>query len=466
MPKISNFKSSTVQNNTNSTIARHKGYPTILDIAKCKKLGIDTNNIYVYNNISLDEYQKISNDELKKSCKHTAKILFTGVVLAITAFLIFKSGKLDKQINNFCNFIHLQTKKKINSILDFSKAKSHFHNIGTNRVNQVSGAHEIRECIQTLLNESGNIVSIKPSKTQNGLFEIIYEINNIKSDTPKTVYVAEKLSNVDKKNLMILSGKYKSNDLLKSLAIIMNNKEFCNYKSMEKQIEQALRSGFIIKTPNMKKAANLAKHRISTLSSQYCSESSTLAQLEEIYKKAQVDVNEAKAYAGFNPKSEEFKQKLSILNNAKRNFIESKKKVDKLRSDIDNANQHYKHINNSVNIFAEKDGKLFGAFAHYEKGKLLVDSYFPIAHGSKMQSDFVEHCLNSKSLTINDIKCLIGAKKSAINNYFLNLCMNLKDWCSNKRIVRKSFYGLFAYSTVKSETKIKKLSKDREDATI
>lgn len=458
MFKVRNLKSNIMQDCSGLQVAKKCQVP--LATPRFIKRFKDADNAYVYKNISYEEYQKIVRNDFEKTCIDVTKIALGGIALSTAAFLLFKSGKFDKQINNFCNLIHLHTKKKISNILDFTKARNHFNNIGVNGLKQISGAHEVRECIQTLLDEGGSIINIIPSKTQNGLFDITYEINNIVSDVPKTVYIAEELSAIDQTNLFNLTKKYRNKNLLKSLNKMINNAVFSDTSSFMQKTEDALKDGFIIKTPGMKAAVLDAKRRISSLTAQHTSKSKQLPQLEDACKKAKDELKLVKNTYG--PSSDEFQQKLSELSKAKEQLRKLKNELSSIQNRINNTMQHYKLISNSVNIFAENDGKLFGAFAHYENGKLLVDSYFPITHGSKLQNDFVKYCLDAQTLAISDIKCLIGAKKSAINDYFLNLGKNLKNWCVDKQVVPKGAVGLFTYSGIKSDIKARKLSKKRE----
>ena len=125
---------------------------------------------------------------------------------------------------------------------------------------------------------------------------------------------------------------------------------------------------------------------------------------------------------------------------------------------------HCEHVENSVNIYGENNGKLYAAFAHNEDGKLIVDSYFPISHGSKMQNEFLKERSKASSLSFLDFKYLIGAKRQHMHQFEKKLIQNLiKKFRSIPKYA--TYIGIPAGSAVGIATnfELEKLNKEREN---
>lgn len=420
--------------------------------------------------MSVEEYQQINSNAVNKTINIIGGCLLTCSLLLLGGMSAFKSGKFDKQINKilssdnkfivgFRETINSKVKKQLANNLDFSKAKSHFHNIGAKN-GKVSGAHEIKECIQTLINEKGNICDIKQSKTQNGLWEILYEINGEIADASKTVYISKPLTDNDAKDLCSLSKKHLTKTLLKSINELVSEKAICDISEMESSIETALREGFIIKTKGLINSTVEAKNNLSSLICKLKDKSIDYNFAEQRLLQLKNELKELKKVV--EPTSDEFQSKVREITGAKQLSKQLKSECDSIESSIAKAKEHYEHVKNSVNIFGEKDGKLFAAYAHFENAKIVVDSYFPIAHGSNLQKEFVEYCLNTGLLSFNNIKCLIGAKESQINRFFLQLGKKFTKWFKSNldKVAQGTSIGVLAGSEVIAASDIKKSQKE------
>ena len=144
------------------------------------------------------------------------------------------------------------------------------------------------------------------------------------------------------------------------------------------------------------------------------------------------------------------------MKNLEGELLEFENKVEK-------AKKHYDHTCNSVNIFGTKDGKLFASFAHYEGDKLVVDSYFPIANGSRMQEEYLAQQLNDNNeINMRDFKYIIGASREKINK-FVNKLLKEKEEIA-KDGVRKIGATVSTIPIIASNIEIEKLNKEREKA--
>ena len=423
--------------------------------------------------MTVEEYQQIHSNAIDKTINIMECCLFTSVFLLFAGMSVFKSGKFDKQVNKILSSdnkfietlresINSKVRRQLNDKLDFSNAKSHFHNIGAKN-GKVSGAHEIKECIQTLINEKGNICDIKQSKTQNGLWEILYEINGEIADASKTVYISKPLTDNDAKDLFSLSKKHFSKKLLKSINKIVDEKTICDVPEMESSIETALREGFIIRTKGLENSTSEARNNLSSLIYRLKLKTIDYNFAEQKLHQLKAELKELKKV--FVPTSDEFQSKVSEITSAKQLSKQLRSECDSLESSISKAKEHYNHVKDSVNIFGEKDGKLFAAYAHFDNNKVVVDSYFPIAHGSGLQKEFVECCLNSSVLSLNNIKCLIGAKESQINRFFLQLGKKFTKWFKSNfpKVAQGASIGIVAGSEVIVASDIKKSKKETKN---
>ncbi len=420
--------------------------------------------------MSLEEYQQIRRNAVSKTVNILGGCVLTGAVLFIGGMCALKSGKFDKQINkilssdnkfivSFREAINSKVKREIAEKLDFSSAKSHFHNIGTKN-GQISGAHEIRECIQTLISEKGKIYDIKQSKTQNGLWEILYEINGKRAEASKTVYISAPLTDNDAKNLFALCSNYVNRSMLQSIGSIVNEKSICDISKMELAVETALKEGFLIKTKGLENSAFKAKKDIISLTNSLKLKTNDYNLAEQNVAQLKDELKELKKIVA--PSSEEFQSKVKELKGAKQVSKQLKSECDSLESSISRTKEHYNHVKNSINIFGEKDGKLFAAYAHYENNKIVVDSYFPITHGCGLHSEFVDHCLDERLLSLNNIKCLIGAKESQINRFFLQLGKKFTNWfkSNSQKVFQGTSFTILAGSEVIATSDIKKNKKE------
>ena len=425
-------------------------------------------------NMSIEEYQQIRKNALKKTLKIIGGCLLAATVLSVSGIYAFKSGKFDKQINKvlssdnkiiayFRKKLNSKVKHEISEKLDFGSAKKHFHNIGT-KDGQISGAHEIKECIKTLKKEQGAIFDIKQSKTQNGLWEIFYEIDGIKVDTAKTIYISNPLTDKDANDLISLCRKNFSKRLLDSVNKLVNEQSIYNIPKMEATTEAALREGVFIRTKGLINATLKAKENIGNLTSKLQLSTNNYNLAEQRVSQLKKELQELKKVV--EPTYDEFQSKVKEISSEKAVLKKLKSECDSLKSSLAKGKEHYNHVKNSVNILGEKDGMLFAGYAHYDNNRIVVDSYFPITHGSSFQNELVDNCLDENLLSIANLKCLIGAKESQINKFLLQLGNKFKKWLKTNytKILRDSYLGLIAASDLITASDIKK--KNNEDKKI
>ena len=433
-------------------------------------------------NISPNERKEI----LEKNQSNYDEIMFRvmkNVAISVMAMVgiiscvltAIYSGKCDKFLNNIfslsCKPINIikdliqniAKSKKLNQI-NFDKARKHIHQ--ENIVNDkglVNGAHEIKNFTRTLTKNNGNIVSLQESKTQNGIWEFFYEINNKTSDTPKTVYLEEELSNDTIESLKKLCKKHNNKELETKLIDLIESKKTCNNNAMITSIEKALKEGSVIRGESLVKSTYEAKRKYVILSQELKELELAHKKAEEAFENTQSALEQIKKRKNFDPKSEEFQRLLKENKETKRIKKELSGKFECIKEKQKKQQNHYNHIMNSVNIYGEDNGRLYAAFAHYENNDLIVDSYFPISHGSKMQNEYLETRARDTSLTLLDFKYLIGAGRKHVGSFVKKFDNNLKKAFPNI----KKYTTYIGFSTgivpiISTNIELKQLNKERE----
>ena len=451
------------------SIAQNTEYNGVFDISYKKKnpVGYDFNKAnFHFHNIGLNNDRQINDTPEMTECVKA---------------LLGNDSKIQSisQKTEYCGVLDIANKERNPGGYDFSKANSHFHNIGLNNDGQISGAHEIRECIRSLMEVNGNIIKISQSSTQNGFFDIYYEINGKRCDSPKTVYIKEELSKSDIKNIVSL---FKTIIDVNGFSKITGNKRYCDEKTISQIAQEALKNGFVIKKkPDPKKVEEASKKiaEITKKLKDFNAAQNRIKEIKETIRTENINFYELKK-AITDKSSSEFKNMVTehqrIIDTLQKELVSLGVKNPKnininieevrkgIEAELEKAEQHLRTIKDSFCIFGEKEGKLFGAYAHKEAEKVIIDSYFPITNGSKMQRQYLKYCLDGKLLTFNDIKCLIGAKKDQINTYFHNLFASFNKWMLEKDVVTKSCGGIITVSAAQSELKARKLSAERKKA--
>lgn len=408
-----------------------------LDIKKISRKNNKQNPKFDY-----DTFKSNNKERFTKSSKVILGVTTATLLPAIGCFLAFKSGRCDKYINEIiCNIRNISQIKnkikqniienlgitkvrkylqiKLNTIkkLDFTKARKHFHYVGESKNGQISGAHEIRECIQSLIKNNGQIYEIKPSSTQNGIYEIFYEINGKKSNTPKTIYIEKALSRNDKKKLNALINKHGNPNLKKALDDLIKEQALIN-ESMSKLAEKALRNGKFIVPESFK---NKIKDKAKALSELH----KKLQKNENILSDLHNELNQKKEKLKNLGKSQQNKEERIQLSKEisqiKKTINEAQGKIEKISNRINKAKKEYEKTKSEKMLIGEADGRLFAAYVDCSEGKNIVNSYFPIANGSELQKELIESCLIEKNFSFKDITLLIGATKSQIEQYFIKI---------------------------------------------
>lgn len=447
---------------------------------QAKKSFLEKKNDKKY--VSNEEQLAIIQEKNRKITSIALGGLLGCAAIAMASYFAIISGKCDRIVNNIATvlgnvigkidkFLHNSANSKGGLEFDSSRARKHLNNIGVNKQGLISGAHEIKECIETLKQAGGNIKFIKESKTKNGLWEIGYEINGKMPDEPKTVYISEKLSEEFVEDLINLCKKYNNNELETMTKKIIKNKKFNSTEDFIEIIEQALKEGCVIKTRDIQIQETKARNNYRRLEKQ-------LKHLQEEVntKKIELEIKqkEAKqalenykkihqAMGDFDSKAEEFKRLKTACGNAKQEMKNLEGELLEFENKVEKAKKHYDHTCNSVNIFGTKDGKLFASFAHYEGDKLVVDSYFPIANGSRMQEEYLAQQLNDNNeINMRDFKYIIGASREKINK-FINKLLKEKEEIA-KDGVRKIGATVSTIPIIASNIEIEKLNKEREKA--
>ena len=432
----------------------------------------------VYQNVSHSEQMEIRQKHIIKYNKALVFVAKMGIALSavMSAILIaISTGKCDKIINNILSksckpidalkdFIQNAAKSKKLNQIDFEEARKHLHQ--ENKINDkglVSGAHEIKNLVRTLMGKNGNIISIKESKTQNGIWEIIYEINDKTLNEPKTVYLEEELSSEVIADLIKLCKKHNNKDLEMQLLDLIHSKKICNNDAIIASIEKALQEGVIIRGQSLEKSTLEVEQRLSTLSQQLKQAESDLKKAEETLENIKNAMKAMKEKPDFNPKDKEY-QSLVNQNKQTRNMVRKLGgSVESIREKYKKQCKHYNHVKNSVNIYGENDGKLYAAYAHYEDKKLVVDSYFPISHGSKMQNEYLKEREKDSKLSFLDFKYLIGADRRHISQFETKLLEKLVKMFPNlPKYAARIGLPVGSLTAIAASLEIEKLNKERE----
>lgn len=426
-------------------------------------------------NISEEEINAIVQKNVEKYNNLIYAICGGIIVFFGTTYLALISGRYDitlnkiatimgKPINKIKDLLRNIAKRKINIQTDFTKARDHIHSRSINNKGIISGAHEIKECIATLKENKGNIILIKPSKTRNGIWDILYEINGTIPSEPKSVYIEEKLSQNFIDDLNRLCKKYgDKNNLKETLEKLVADKNIISASSLQESAEKALLNGYTVRSADLEKCTEEALIRLHNLK--------VKLHLAKKNKELQIAKNKSieartafenyKKSSSFDHKSDTFKKLMAEARSAEAEYKSISRKLSDLEQAlIPKAEKTYNTLQNTVKMFGEKDGNLYAAFAHYEGNKLIVDSYFPIAHGSNMQREFLDIKLNKNSISLLDIKYLIGAQEAQIRDFFKKIWKKYSDQIVGYFIL--AGFGSSSAATIASTIHIKEKEKDLE----